>query len=307
VYVQQYILELYDYIFQAVLSANVLGAGSNATKSECSKAAGSSSEKKSVSLPHIPPFAYGDRKHRRRMRIDFVSPILVLPVHPLTPAHVEADLGCWKLENEYCWVDPRSGIPLPGDGVGNGWKPVVGDSATSDDSESYSFEEAMDLQHIKFSIENMAIASVDALVPPIVFPPECADDVSSQPSKTGRMSPTCETPSRKNSSDYHGDGGDEFVDALDAFEAIQSLAHAVDEDTETTFEGKDNSDTQSTPRSGIEDSSKQRRIRLLAKERVGIFVVVSWPVDGRQRKPHHYICNLQVGLFYLLLVALFRL
>jgi hypothetical protein len=48
--------------------------------------------------------------------VEFASPVLVLPVHPLSPSHIEADLGKrWTLQNRYEWIDPRSGAALPSD------------------------------------------------------------------------------------------------------------------------------------------------------------------------------------------------
>ena len=125
-YVQQYWLELWDYIFQAVLSEAVLGGGStkggevNGTTSasvveslsSVSTAEGVSNDPEAARLltPSAADVAVavkfaagsngpGRSARRRRMRLAFSSPRLVLPVHPLSPNYLEADLGNWKLAN----------------------------------------------------------------------------------------------------------------------------------------------------------------------------------------------------------------
>jgi hypothetical protein len=266
-YVQQYWLEIWDYMFSAVLVGSVLGAGS--ARAQPALPAPVSTEPQE----YVPAFQYGDLRHRRRLRVKFNSPVLVLPAHPLASAHLELDLGTWHLENYYVWTDPNTGDPLSE--VCTGEDDTAKVEALAPDGTPlapprYSHAEAMDRHHFSISVSHVGVASVDARAP---------DNVAS-----GKFAATAEVQrdaARKATNDV-----EDFFDAFDAFESDAFndtvLSNGNDGNVSHPDDNVDNRD----------HVSNNRRARPLMVQRARLSVDVSWAADGRPvclpGRPHHY-------------------
>ena len=269
-YVQQYWLELWDYVFSAVLVGSVLGAGSARTPL---------AELPPEPKEYVPAFEYGDLRHRRRLRVKFHSPVLVLPAHPFTNAHLELDLGTWHLENYYIWTDPRTGDPLRED-CSEDRTPeneVLAADGTPLGPPLYSHADAMDRHHFSISVSHIGIASVDARAPDNTTPDEFATTDAQQ------------DVARKATND-----GEDFFDAFDAFESDAF------NDTLPGSEGEGDGSVRSADVDSKEAAhvSSNRRARSLIMKRAGVSVDVSWAADGRPvslpDRPHHYVVTVAV-------------
>ena len=114
----------------------------------------------------------GRSARRRRMRLAFSSPRLVLPVHPLSPNYLEADLGNWKLAN---WYEVVS-VPPP-----------VASSLSGHFSTTMPPELPMEVHHFLISVEHMSLAAVDSTSGSSTFPvsPTRAQGVAAKDGRQG--------------------------------------------------------------------------------------------------------------------------